>query len=108
MSASKNGLESVVTELLRRGADLNVINYKGITAVYLACKYNHEQIALQLVAAGADPTKGQSALTLKKIDSMPTVKDALIAAIAAKKGGALNKTVKKHRKRYRTKVTCRR
>ena len=43
-------------ELIRRGCDVNASNFCGETALYLACKYNHPDLACSLLEAKANPS----------------------------------------------------
>ena len=52
--AARLGDESLLTFLLDKGVDINLRTQAGETAVYLAIQNGHEQMALHLIAKGAD------------------------------------------------------
>ncbi|AYV79092.1 MAG: hypothetical protein Faunusvirus2_39 [Faunusvirus sp.] len=44
---------NIVKELILKGANVNYKNSEGTTALYIACRYGHEDIAIILIKAGA-------------------------------------------------------
>ncbi|CAD8171378.1 unnamed protein product [Paramecium octaurelia] len=52
--ASKSGCKDIVKELVKKGADINIQNDDGNTAVHLALSYGHYKIADILIGAGAN------------------------------------------------------
>jgi ankyrin repeat protein len=54
MSAAQMGNLALVTELIRRGADVNVVTGSGMTVLIWASDNGNEEIAAQFVAAGAN------------------------------------------------------
>ena len=54
ISAAKHGRDEVVSELLRRGADVNKTNKDGFSALFVAIQSNDLRMMEQLLVAGAD------------------------------------------------------
>ena len=50
--------EEVVQMLLEAGADKDMINHDGTTALHLASEHGHEEVVQMLLEAGADKDKG--------------------------------------------------
>lgn len=55
MAVAKLGLSSEASLLISKGVDVNLVNFAGESALKLATRYDHLQIALILIKAGADP-----------------------------------------------------
>jgi len=55
--AAANGLDDMVAELLRAGADVNLTNESGNTPLHWACLNSKDTIVRALMVAGADPSK---------------------------------------------------
>jgi uncharacterized UPF0146 family protein len=66
MYAIKFGNEEVAKELIEAGADLNIQDIEGQTALMYAIKFGNEEVAKELIEAGADlniqDIEGQTAL----------------------------------------------
>ena len=54
MYASKNNNLDLVKLLIEDGADVNLVDNRGWTALMLACKYNNSDLIVPLINAGAD------------------------------------------------------
>jgi ankyrin repeat protein len=54
--AAANGQRTVLAEMLHRGADPTLVDDHGRSALTLAVRAGHDDIAMMLVEAGADPT----------------------------------------------------
>ena len=54
ISAAKHGRHEVVSELLRRGADVNKTNKDGFSALFVAIERSDLRMMEQLLVAGAD------------------------------------------------------
>lgn len=52
--AAIKGYSEVIQELLENGAEVNIVNQKGHTPLYLSTDNSHLATAKLLVAAGAD------------------------------------------------------
>ncbi|XP_056001108.1 uncharacterized protein LOC130048432 isoform X2 [Ostrea edulis] len=67
--ASEGGHESIVKELLKAGADVNIQNIDGDTPLIAACRRGHFSIVEDLVNAGADVNlKGRRWITREIAD----------------------------------------
>lgn len=84
---ASRAMPSVVDELLKHGADPNVASKLGNTPLLMACKYLNEEIALQLIDAGADVnaanTKGHTSLSICDSERMPRLYARLVSMKAA-------------------------
>lgn len=78
MVASEKGDSRIVADLLANGADINAETEAGITALYQAVDSYKSDVALQLIAAGANVNKGKPALCAPAL--MEDVKRALLRA----------------------------
>jgi|MDTB01.1.fsa_nt_gb ankyrin repeat protein len=52
--AAQTGSKFMVKNLLRRGAQLNLTNNRGNTAVHFCFKYKYEELGEYLISKGAD------------------------------------------------------
>ncbi|MBF0544348.1 MAG: ankyrin repeat domain-containing protein [Candidatus Riflebacteria bacterium] len=55
ISAAERGQVSIITRLIAQGADVNVTNEEGDTALHFALRSRKPEIATILIKAGADP-----------------------------------------------------
>jgi len=81
MYACHNNLTEVVTILLEKGANINAMDQDGWTALHMAISESNIDIALQLIAAGADVTIGKRS-PLRACEEKPEL-EAIVAALIA-------------------------
>ena len=60
-STKRDGYFSIVTDLIKKGADVNKTNNDGWTALMCACQIGCRDIAAALISAGADVNKADDA-----------------------------------------------
>ena len=77
MGVCFKGYSAIAKLLIKSGADVNISNFNGATALIFAATFNKPEIAALLLAHGADKSalddKGNSALQHAKMQSSAAV-----------------------------------
>lgn len=82
------GEQTAAQWLISAGADLNLTNDAGDTALMMTCASGFAELALELIGAGADlnckNVRGETALTIAKVSRRITDMDGVIAELEAR------------------------